>query len=63
MGEVPPNWGVFFWVADCDGAVKRVDELGGRLIVPRRDIEPSRFAVVADPAGAVFSVMFLHAPD
>ena len=63
MGEVPPNWGVYFSVDDCDAAVKRVDELGGRLIVPPRDIQPGRFAVVADPAGAVFSVMFLHAPD
>ena len=63
MGDVPPNWGVYFSVADCDGSVKRIDELGGRLIVPPRDIHPGRFAVVADPAGAVFSVMHLHSPD
>ena len=28
-----------------------------RSIMPPRDIEPGRFAVVADPAGAMFSVM------
>ena len=63
MGDVPPNWGVYFSVLDCDASVERVDELGGRLIVPPRDIQPGRFAVVADPAGAVFSVMHLHSPD
>ena len=63
MGDVPPNWGVYFSVADCDASVERVEELGGRLILPPRDIEPGRFAVVADPAGAVFSLMYLHAPD
>ncbi len=63
MGDVPPNWGVYFSVADCDASVKRVEELGGRLIVAPKDIHPGRFAVVADPAGAVFSVMHLHSPD
>ncbi len=63
MGDVPPNWGVYFSVPDCDASVKRVEELGGRLIVPPRYIHPGRFAVVADPAGAVFSVMYLHSPD
>ena len=63
MGEVPPNWGVYFSVEDCDASVKRIEELGGRLIEPPRDIHPGRFAVVADPAAAVFSVMHLHDPD
>lgn len=63
LGDVPPNWGVYFAVADCDAGVKRVQELGGRLIVAPKDIEPGRFAVVADPAGAVFSVMHMHDPD
>jgi len=63
MGDVPPNWGVYFSVPDCDASVQRVEELGGRLLVAPRDIHPGRFAVVADPAGAVFSVMYLHSPD
>ena len=63
MGEVPPNWGVYFSVPDCDATVKRVEELGGRIIVAPRDIPPGRFAVVADPAGAVFSVMRVNSPD
>lgn len=62
MGDVPPNWGVYFSVSDCDASVERVEELGGRLILPPTDIEPGRFAVVADHAGAVFSVMHVHVP-
>lgn len=63
MGDVPPSWGVYFSVEDCDASVKRVEDLGGRLIVPPRDIPPGRFAVVADSAGAVFTVMYVNAPD
>lgn len=63
MGDVPPNWGVYFSVADCDATVSRVVELGGRTIVPATDIEPGRFSMLADPAGAVFSVIHLHSPE
>lgn len=63
IGDVPPNWGVYFSVPDCDASVERVEELGGRSIVAPKDIHPGRFAVVADPAGAVFSVIFVRAPD
>ena len=60
--EVPNNWGVYFSVTDTDGAVARVGELGGSTMVPAMDIEPGRFAVVSDPAGAVFNVITLKAP-
>ena len=63
MGDVPPNWGVYFSVTDCDATVKQLEGLGGRQIVPPMDISPGRFAVVADPAGAVFSVIYLHSFD
>jgi predicted enzyme related to lactoylglutathione lyase len=57
--EVPPHWGVYFAVADTDTAVARVAELGGAVMMPPMDIEPGRFAVVADPTGAVFNVIAL----
>ena len=41
-----------------DATVARVAELGGRLLVPARALENvGRFAVFADPTGAVFAVM------
>jgi predicted enzyme related to lactoylglutathione lyase len=50
---------VYFTVADTDDAVARVQNLGGAVMSPPMDIEPGRFAVVADPTGAVFNVIKL----
>jgi predicted enzyme related to lactoylglutathione lyase len=56
--DVPSNWSVVFEVADTDAAVARVQELGGSVVVPPNDIpDVGRFAVVADPWGAVFQVI------
>ena len=49
-------WTPGFWVADVDGAAARAVELGGRVITPPFDNPPGRTAVLADPAGAVFTV-------
>jgi predicted enzyme related to lactoylglutathione lyase len=57
--EVPPYWGVYFAVVDADAAAARVKELGGTVIQPPTDIEPGRFAVVADPFGGIFDVIAL----
>jgi predicted enzyme related to lactoylglutathione lyase len=57
--EVPPHWDVYFSVADTDAAAARVGELGGAVLMPAMDIEPGRFAVVADPTGAVFNIIAL----
>jgi len=63
-GEVPPNWGVYFAVADCDASVARVQELGGQVIVPAMDVqEVGRFAFVRDPQGAVFAVIKVEEPE
>lgn len=56
---MPPNWGVYFAVTDADSAVARVTALGGAVLMGPTDIEPGRFAVVQDPAGAVFNVIAL----
>jgi len=55
--EVPPFWGVYFTVIDTDAAVNQVQELGGSLMMPPMDVEPGRFAVVADDQGASFNVI------
>ncbi len=59
--EVPPHWDVYFAVVDTDAAAARVAELGGSVLMPAMDIEPGRFAVVADPTGAVFNIIALKA--
>jgi predicted enzyme related to lactoylglutathione lyase len=55
--EVPPSWGVYFAVEDTDAAVGLVRERGGQVHVEPTDIEPGRFAIVADPQGASFGII------
>lgn len=56
-GPVPPNWGVYFAVDDCDGAVLAATELGGSVDVPAMSIsEAGRIAMLRDPQGAHFWV-------
>jgi len=57
--QVPAHWLVYFAVADTDGAVAKVGEQGGQVLVPAMDIDPGRFAVFSDPQGAAFAVIQL----
>ncbi len=59
--EMPPSWGVYFAVADTDATVAKAQELGATLFMGPTDIEPGRFAVLADNVGAVFNVLQLKA--
>ena len=58
-GPMPPVWGVYFAVEDCDAAVKRAKELGAKVASEPRDIPPGRFAVLQDPRGGTFMVIRL----
>jgi uncharacterized protein len=55
--DMPPNWGVYFAVDDIDATVDKAQELGGALFFGPADIEPGRFAVLADNVGAVFNAI------
>jgi predicted enzyme related to lactoylglutathione lyase len=55
--DMPPNWGVYFVVEDTDATVDKVKGLGGTVFMGPTDIEPGRFAVIADNIGAVFNVI------
>jgi len=57
--EIPPHWAVYFAVVDADTATARIAELGGTVHMAPMDIEPGRFATVADPFGGVFHVIAL----
>ncbi len=55
--NVPPCWTGYIGVDDVDAAVARIVGLGGSVLVPAMDVPLiCRFAVVADPWGAVFAV-------
>ena len=55
--QVPPHWRVYFAVDDADATVARVAELGGAVRRPPEDMPYGRHADVADPQGAMFSVI------
>jgi uncharacterized protein len=55
--EVPAYWLVYFTVEDTDATIAKVSELGGSLSFGPMDTPAGRFAVLRDPAGAVFAVI------
>ncbi len=55
---VPPHWLIYVNTAPADASAARVTELGGKVLAPPQAMgEVGRFAVFADPQGAVFAVM------
>lgn len=53
----PPHWLVYFAVDDCDRVAAAAASLGAKTCVPPMDIPGTgRFAVFADPQGAVFAI-------
>jgi predicted enzyme related to lactoylglutathione lyase len=54
--QAPPSWTPYFGTDDVDAAAARVQELGGRVLVPRQEMPQGAFAVVADAQGAVFAL-------
>jgi predicted enzyme related to lactoylglutathione lyase len=54
------QWGVDFWIADADAAAAKMAELGGTVLAAPADVPGFRRAMLADPAGAAFSVSQLQ---
>ncbi|MGW6538981.1 VOC family protein [Streptomyces sp. NPDC055051] len=52
-----PHWMTYFEVEDVDAAAKLVAELGGKVLRPPREATAGRLALVADPEGAVFTLV------
>lgn len=52
----PPHWLAYVSTPDVDATAGRVGELGGKVLMPPTDIPTvGRFAILADPQGAVFA--------
>ncbi|HEX2121263.1 MAG TPA: VOC family protein [Thermoanaerobaculia bacterium] len=59
--EVPSYWLPYFAVDDCDATVAQAQSGGASVFVPPMDYPGvGRFSVLADPQGAVFSVIKLE---
>jgi len=58
MPSVPNHWHVYFAVQDADATAAQAGAEGGQLTVEPFDIPSvARTAVLADPQGAMFSVL------
>lgn len=55
---MPPMWGVYVTVNDVDATAKKAQELGGKVIMPPKDIpDVGRFCVIQDPQGATIAAI------
>lgn len=64
LGEMPPNWMVYFAVADTDAILARATGLGGKSCAPAMDVPGvGRMGVMTDPQGAAFAVIKLENPQ
>jgi predicted enzyme related to lactoylglutathione lyase len=55
--NVPPHWLGYIAVSDVDAMTKKVETLGGKVMMPAMDMpKVGKFSVVQDPTGAVFAL-------
>jgi hypothetical protein len=54
--KIPPHWSVDFWIDDDDAGAARAAQGGARLLAPPHDAAGFRRCVLADPAGAAFTI-------
>jgi len=56
-GNVPPNWTAYIMVENADATAEKAKSLGGNVIMGPNEIpNTGRFAIIADPQGAVFAI-------
>ena len=55
--EMPNYWLVYFDVDDVDAAAAAATEAGGQVMLAPMDFPGGRFAMIADPQGAVFGIL------
>lgn len=54
----PPHWATYVTVDDVDATAKKAQELGGKVLMPPKDIpDVGRFCVIQDPQGAVIAAI------
>lgn len=62
MSGMPSNWSTYVSVDDVDASAKRVEELGGSIVMPPMDIpKVGRFCVIKDPSGGAIAMITLGA--
>lgn len=56
--DVPLQWDTYVTVDDVDASARKVEALGGKVMLPPTDISGvGRFCVIIDPQGAGFNLI------
>ena len=64
MGSVPPHWAAYMTVDSVDERIGKAEAAGGKLIAPPFDVPGvGRMAAIADPTGAVISIITYERRD
>jgi predicted enzyme related to lactoylglutathione lyase len=59
-GQMPPHWGNYVQVINCDETAAKATSLGGQVCMPPTDIpNTGRFSMLQDPQGAMLAVIAL----
>lgn len=61
--QVPPHWRTYFAVDDADAAIAKAVSLGATVVRPAADMPYGRHGDLADPQGAMFSVIKPTTPN
>lgn len=56
MAGAPPHWLAYFAVVDCERSTERAQQAGAKVLTKMSMENVGRWAVLADPQGAVFSI-------
>ena len=62
MEGMPAAWGIYFATDDTDKTAEIAKSKGATVFQEPTDIPPGRMAVLADPTGAMFSVIKMAQP-
>lgn len=62
MPDMPSNWLIYFGVNDTDATIAQVESLGGHVIAGPDNNPFGRWAILADPMGAVFAIISVQNP-
>jgi predicted enzyme related to lactoylglutathione lyase len=58
--ETPSYWLIYFLSDDVDARFQRAIDLGGSEMVAPSDMPGGRFAIVSDPQGAAFGILYME---
>jgi hypothetical protein len=58
--DVPSYWQVYFTTDDVDKTYKKALDLGATEMLSPQDFPGGRFAILSDPQGASFGLLFMR---